>query len=319
MKTRELTTYSLLRRLSGAAALLFLGLGGVKAADYPTTILKDNPSAYYRFEETNGSIANDSSTNDVPATINYNGENTSPVLGAPGVDSNSFDFVVPGPGGESDFGYVDIPESSLVTPLAEGTTNSAAFSAELWVQPNGYPASWSVPISQGLNNGTAYDGWNIYVSGPDAGNPANTSYFYLVMRPGLFQGFADFPITFGQWYHLVMTYNGTNAMFYINGVSHGPYVEGPTAFFADTSADALVGSGQDIGFDAFNGGEDEVAFYDYTLTPSQVTNHYAVGLASIRVTTTGAAILTPPSSATNFAGVPVTFSVIAGGTAPITY
>ena len=39
----------------------------------------------------------------------------------------------------------------------------------------------------------------------------------------LFAGQPDFPISFLHWYHLVVTYDGANAMFYINGVGHGPY------------------------------------------------------------------------------------------------
>lgn len=317
MNSRELMSSSLLRRFSGAGALLLLAVGAVKAADYPSTITNDNPSAYYRFEETSGGTANDSSTNDVPATIVYNGENTSPVLGAPGIDSNSFNFIVPGPGGESDFGYVDIPESPLITP-ANGT-NAAAFSAELWVRPNGFPADWSVPIAQGLNNGTAFDGWNIYVSGPGAGN-GNTAYFYLVMRPSVFIGYPDFPISYGQWYHLVVTYDGTgtNADFYINGVQH---VESfPVgSYLPDFTEDALVASGSSIGWDSFNGNVDEVAFYDYVLSDTQVTNHYTVGLGSFSAAPTPVAILTSPSGETNFSGIPVTFTVTATGTGPITY
>jgi hypothetical protein len=301
-----------------AAAFILLGLRAVSAADYPTTILGDNPSAYYRFEETSGATAFDSSINSNNASISENGEDASPVLGAAGIDTNSFTFIVPGPGGQSDFGYVDIPVSSLIAPVDETGTNSLPFSAELWVQPNSYPANWSVPILQGVNNGVIINGWNVYVSGPGAGNPAGQSYFYLDMRPGIFFGYGDFLISFGQWYHLVLTFDGTNGVFYINGTAHA-FTTGPGAFLPNTSEDALIASGSGIGWDPFNGGVDEVAFYDHVLTAAQVTNHYAVGLGEFRIIPTGAGIVTPPSPAIQFSGLPVTFSVLASGTSPITY
>jgi hypothetical protein len=318
MKTHDLKTCSLPRVLFAAAGALVISTGAARAADYPTTILGDNPSAYYRFEETICCTAYDSSVNSNNASIFENYELTSPTLGAAGIDTNSFDFIVPGAGGESDFGYVDIPASPLITPVDSTGTNSLPFSAELWVQPNSYPANWSVPLLQGLNNSVIVDGWNVYVSGPGAGNPAGQSYFYLDMRPGIFIGYGDFLISFGQWYHLVLTFDGTNGVFYINSVAHA-FTAGPGAFLPDTTEDAFIASGTSIGWDPFNGGVDEVAFYDHVLTQTQVATHYNVGLASFRVIPTAAGIVTPPSPATQFSGVPVTFNVLASGTAPITY
>ena len=54
-----------------AVALAMAVVGTARAADYPTTILADKPSAYYRFEELPGSTtAADSSGNGVTATTN---------------------------------------------------------------------------------------------------------------------------------------------------------------------------------------------------------------------------------------------------------
>jgi len=301
-----------------AASVLMLAAAATRAADYPTTVLGDHPSAYYRFEELSGGTAVDSSVNSNNAAIFQNAEVSSPLFGAAGLDTNSFNFVVPGPGGEADYGYVDIPKGPLITPLAPDGTNGAPFSAELWVRPAGYPANWSVPIVQGLNNGVTADGWNVYVSGPGAGNPAGQSYFYLDMRPGVFAGFGDFLISFGQWYHLVLAYDGTNAVFYINGAAHAITV-GAGGYVPDTTQDAFIGSGAPIGWDPFNGNVDEVAFYTNVLTASQVANHYAVGTNSIRVIPTGAGILSQPTSETNYSGLPVTFTVTASGTLPLTY
>ncbi len=319
-----MTTCSLLRRLSASAAALVISIGAAlsasaQATNYPAAILADNPSVYYRLEELSGSTAFDSTTNQWNATIFENGESTSPVLGDPGIDTNAFEFIGPGPGGQGDYGYVSVPYGPLITPLAADGTNAAPFSAELWVQPNAYPANFTVPIEQGANNGAnLIDGWNIYVSGPGAGNPAGQSYFYLDMRPGVFAGFGDFLITFGSWYHLVLSYDGTNAVFYINSVPHAiPISAG--GFVPDTTYEADIGSGQHIGWDPFIGGVDEVAFYDYPLSGTQVTNHYTIGTNSFRPANVAAGILTDLSSETNFSGIPVTFNISASGTPPLTY
>lgn len=299
-----------LQRCILAASALGLAAASAWATDYPSTILADHPSAYYRFEELPGaSTAVDSSPNGVNATYYENSEDTSPLLGVAGIDTNSILFN----GGSSDYGYVDIPGSDLISPAAADGTNSGAFSAELWVEPTAYPSTWTVPLEV-----AAYPaGWNIYVSGPGAGNPAGQSYFYLDMRPSLFQGEGGFLIQFLQWYHLVVTFDGTNAMFYINGVPNGPY--NASGFVPALGSDAHVGSGQGAGWGAFIGGVDEVAFYTNVLTAAQVLNHYTVGTNSFRVSTNKPAIVSNPDSTTNFSGLDASFTVSASGTAPLHY
>src|ERR1700722_13911650 len=132
MNTRKMTTCSLLRRLSASAAALVISIGAAlsasaQATNYPAAILADNPSVYYRLEELSGSTAFDSTTNQWNATIFENGESTSPVLGDPGIDTNAFEFIGPGPGGQGDYGYVSVPYGPLITPLAADGTNAAPF------------------------------------------------------------------------------------------------------------------------------------------------------------------------------------------------
>ena len=314
MKPRELTTCTLLRRLSATAAAVFVAFGTAKAADYPTTITNDGAVIYYQFEETtNGAsyptVAADSSGNGNDGSYNYNGEDTSPLLGLPGIDTNSILFNIYNTN-ESDYGYVDVPNSAGVTPA--GGPNGGAFSAELWVQPDAFPGNWSVPLEVAQYP----NGWNIYVSGAGDGN-GNTSYFYLDMRPPLFQGFGAVPITFFQWYHLVLTFDGTNAIFYINGTANGPY--NASGFVPASGSDAHIGSGQGAGWLPFQGGVDEFAFYTNVLTAAQVLNHYEIGTNSFRAVPIPASVVTDPQPTTVFSGTAVTFTTLGQGTSPLTY
>ena len=312
MKSIRTLTLWKLKLLPFAAVLAITGMYNAGAADYPTTILGDNPSAYYRLEETSGSTAADSSINLQNAAYSYNSGSTSPLLGLPGIVTNSILFN--GGGWSGDFGFVDVPASTLITPLANDGIHGAPFSCELWVQPTGQPATYTVPIEVAQYP----NGWNFYVSGADANG--GTSYFYLNMPNGaLFQGFPDFPISFPSiWYHLVVTYNGTSVMVYINDVAHGPYT---VAYSPAIGSNAHIGSGQGVNWQPFIGGVDEVAFYTNVLSAGQVQTHYQVGTNSFR------AVPTPPSlsassgpvSTTNYSGLPVSFSVSPSGTLPFHY
>jgi hypothetical protein len=310
MKSTSKPTMWKSKLLPFAAVLVMAGVRTACAADYPTTILADNPSAYYRLEELPGATAAaDSSVNNVTASIYPNNESVYPQMGVPGIDTNSFLFS--GGGHYSDFAFVDVPASSYITPVAG--SSGAPFSCELWVQPTGVPVSYSVPIEMAQYG---VGGWNIYVSGADANG--GTPYFYLNMPGGvLFQGFGDFPITFpSQWYHLVLTYNGSSVMFYINGVAHGPYT---VAYVPAVGYDAHIGSGQGVGWYPFIGGIDEVAFYTNVLSAIQVQTHYPVGTNSFRAAYAAPTIVSGPASTTNYSGLPVSFSVSPAGTQPLHY
>ncbi len=303
MKTNRKTSMRALRIAPPAVAsalALFAAGAAMHAADYPTTILNDHPAAYYRLEETSGSTAVDATGNGLTATYNFS-STSSPQLGLPGITTNSILFN----GGGSDYGNVDVPASPLITPIAPDGSNSAPFSCEMWVQPTVIQGDYSVPLEV-----AAYPrGWNFYIR-PEG-------FFTLDMRPPVFLTASEIPIQVLQWYHLAMTFDGTNALFYVNGIVHGP--ANATGFLPAIGIDAHIGSGQGATFLPLAGGADEVAFYTNVLTASQIQNHYAVGTNSFRSVASKPNIIADPVSVTNYSGLSVSFSVTAGGTAPLHY
>src|SRR5271170_6864056 len=106
MKTRELTTCSLWRRLCASAAALIIPLGAAlsasaQATNYAATILSNHPVAYYQLQELPGAPqAIDSTTNALNANYDYDASGETPVLGFPGIDTNSIGFL-----GEVSDGY----------------------------------------------------------------------------------------------------------------------------------------------------------------------------------------------------------------------
>ena len=301
-----------------AAALAMFGTRVVSGADYPTTILMDNPVAYYRIEEAGGSgTVADSSGNSLIGYVDYatqsDGITVYPQLGLPGIDTNSALFATSTGIGQGD---IDVPFDSTFNPTTNGT-NGAPFSAEFWAQATKQPANYEVPLDNSSDfsqpipwNNSA--GWNFYQT------PGPASFWSFSIRPT--PGFVNSgpAVTLGEWTHLVLTYDGTNAVFYVNGSAFGTF---PVAQYLanNGSADMLVGQGPNTGQFPFDGYVDEVAIYNYALSSAQVATHYTVGTNSIRALPTPPVFNLQPASTNAYAGVPLTFTAQAGGTAPISY
>jgi hypothetical protein len=296
-------TCSLLRRLSVAAAAFAMPIGAAQAADYPTTILADNPIAYYRLEETSGTTALDSSASgQFPGTYVYSTDGLYPMLGQPGIDTNSILLSATDP-------------SSVTAGYYSEFNQQAPFSFEIWARPvSTDPVNYRCPIGNFSGWGTAtQSGWYVYQT------PGSPSTFAFVTQPGgVWISQAIAPL---NWYHLVGTYDGTNGSFYINGVLAG--TQNASLF---TNNDVYNAGGNPLalgqrgdGYGAFDGNLDEFAYYTNVLTPAQILNHYEVGTNSFRVGPVPPSILTDVKSVTNYAGETVEFSVLADGTPPLTY
>jgi hypothetical protein len=318
--TSKLTTWKD-TLLPFAAVLVLAGVRTASAVDYPTTILADHPVAYYRLEETNGSpMVADSTGHGFTGFVNYAIQSDDitiyPQLGLPGIDTNSALFATST--GDSQ-GEIDVPYDPALNPTTDGT-NGAPFSAEIWVQATSQSSGYGVPLDNSCNfaqpppwNNSA--GWNFY----ETAGPGSTWSFSLRPNPG-FVGNGP-AVNVGQWTHLVLAYNGTNAIFYVNGVAAGTYAV--PQYLANpgtgSASDMLIGEGPNTGQVPFDGGVDEVAVYNYALSAAQVTNHYTVGTNSIRVLPTPPSFVLQPAATSGYAGVPVTFSSQAIGTSPLFY
>jgi Concanavalin A-like lectin/glucanases superfamily len=295
---------SFLMLASAMTSVVFTMTSGY-AASYSSTVLADNPIAYYRLEETSGGTAANSAITGISFDGTIFPNSGSPQLGLPGIDTNSFSFAG-GPAG-GNIGLVNIPYQPDLSPVAVDGQSGAAFSAECWAQPFSQPNDHSsvVEVFGPYGSGTyqSASGWNFYQS------PGPSSYWVLNMRPAPFVQVPSVPITLLQWYHLAVTFDGVNVIFYIDGVART--TNNAVGYLANLATPGDIGGGQVAGHAAFAGGVDEVAFYTNVLTPAQILNHYQVGTNSFRVAPV--AFLSQPASATVYSGTTAKFSVLVSG------
>jgi hypothetical protein len=219
---------------------------------YAAAIMNDNPSAYWRLDESSGTKLTD-----------YAGELDGSYLGtfalsAPGITSDS---AVSFGGGNG-----EVPYSSLLN-------SSGPFTVEFWANPTA--AATYVPISSQLRSGSSRFGFIVYqINGGSGwtvqlGNAAGVTVTIIGATP----------VVAGNWYHAAVTYDGTNnvtlySFGYVDGTAgnagNGNYIPNPSAPF-----EIGVRNG---GAFPYLGRIDEVAFYNYALSQSQLQSHVGIGL-----------------------------------------
>jgi hypothetical protein len=323
MNTRKMTTGSLLRRLSASAAALVISLcaavsASAQSTNYPATILSNNPVAYYQLQELPGAAqAIDSTTNGLNANYVYDASNSTPELGFPGIDTNSIAFL----GNVADgYGSIQIPFNPLLAPVAANGSNGAPFSIECWAEAysaNDGGAYLSLVGMHGTYGGAPYGNASGWLMGQTPG--PGSQWLFVVRNGAFFQGTVVTPL---KWTHLVGTFDGTNAFFYIDGKLALSQVVGTTSYLPDNGSDGAIGAVPNAGFPPYGpwlGGVDQVAFYTNALTAAQVSNDFVVGTNSFSVRPFPPVILTQPASETNFSGTAVTFSVVAIGSSPLDF
>jgi len=106
--------------------------------------------------------------------------------------------------------YLDIPSSASFKP-------TAAITLEAWVNMTAI-TDW--PYVYGLDyraNGTWSSPWDAIELG--FGEESSSPVFYIAVDGSLKQETNSSTIALGQWAHIVGTYDGSNMIFYVNGVS----------------------------------------------------------------------------------------------------
>ena len=169
-----------------------------------------------------------------------------------------------------------------------GLNFSNQISLEAWVQPTASPTALSRVVSHGLPTLTSYPdtGGTVpetngsYLTGSEVFLALDGSGNYTVgsSLDGLALHQASAPIPGGDigttWTHLVGTYDGTSWNLYRNGALVASTPDSVGAVTVDNAGWAVGATGNGWG-DNFRGAVDEVAIYNYALSPAQVAAHVA--------------------------------------------
>jgi hypothetical protein len=272
---------------------------------YGASVLASSPTAYWRLGETSGNVA-------VDYVGSHNGTYFNALLNQTGYSSLDADKAVSFGGNNSYVGGISGTEINFA-----GT--NASFTLECWVKGAPGQPDESTVIAKGAGS-----------SGTTAGEQ-----FALDVSGGLYRFFVrggnnslDYAAVAsagpnGTWQHVVGVYDSADpaspAMhIYVNGALSGS-ASGRPAGPLPSSAPVSIGSkrlGNDPNYDgSFNGTIDEVAIYPTALAENAIAAHYSDAFG----TTLAPRISLPPKAATNYLGLPATFSVSAEGSMPLTY
>jgi Concanavalin A-like lectin/glucanases superfamily len=212
----------------------------VVVTDYPTEVLADSPSLYWRFEETSGLVL-DSSGNGRDGTID--GTITRGVAGARGT------------------GITVVGLSANVSIASFAAATVTPFSYEFWVRPvtaPGYDIFVMKSTDANWNNG-----YGAYWLSP------NIEFYVGNYASGPLVRFAP---TLNAWCHVVYTYDGTTANAYRNGaLAHS--ASGAPGGTISTAAPLSL-AGQPTFNTSLNTDFDEFAFYPVALSAPRVAAHY---------------------------------------------
>jgi hypothetical protein len=232
-----------------ASAIIALGSSSVNASSpYESAVLADRPIAYYRFEETTGTVAADSSGH------GRDGSFRSPASLALGVPSATENL---GATLQLLGGYVEIPDLG-----AHRQT-----SVEGWLQfnSNTHDCCSAIMAAHGWTTGLLH--LNLARAGNVLEHAVNGDATPVIRNTE--------PLSPGTWYHFVVTNDpdARETRFYLNGELITDDGDHSTQTIKLGAAGAQIGAWG--GTRQFDGFLDEIAIYDTVLSPERVQAHYA--------------------------------------------
>jgi hypothetical protein len=293
MKTQN-TKQNSIRLVGGwfipAVAMVLVTAATVRA-DYQSTVLGDNPLAYYALNP------------------GADGASVAPDLTGHGNDGLAIGIAAasgPSP-------YVTNAASfngSAAIDLSQGSNPNllnfaGPITLEVWAQPSSSSLFGDI-VAKGYDSST-YQEIVLRVNGPYGAN-----YYGSSGSVGVTGGTQT-----TNWTYVVLSSDGTTCSLYQNGVlvQQSPDTSGSVVF----SDDWMIGNGSSSGNGRlFNGNISEVAIYGHGLTAAQVLTHYYVALLNSYPNDSAPIINTQPQPQTTYVGGTVTFSVQAVSALPMT-
>jgi hypothetical protein len=282
-------------------------------APYPVTVLADHPANYFRLDEADTGYPN----NGVTAYDYAGGDNGNygqTYLSQPGY-STTTDY-----DNSAGFGLGSSMDScvSNVSPYLSFTASNSAvnFSVECWINASFMPNTDAGIVTIGYGFGG--EELNIDCGANTTSRPLR---FYVNSATGVnYKVNSSFIPYDGRWHHIVAVCNQTGGLlsFYADGNLLGTTAIPNNAGIRNLTAPLSIGSRLSTSAatdydNQFYGYVDDVAIYNYALSAGQVQAHYFAAGIPPTITQTQPASLDTNQNAT------ATFTVTAGGTAPLSY
>jgi len=231
------------------------------APTYPLgqAILSDGPLAYWRLDETSGTVARD-------YVANNNGTYSSVVLGQPGnklIDTHT----------SARFGLLAANNSCATNiNLDFATSGNAVFTVEAWVN-GGSQTTDAGLVTKGYGSGG--EQFNL-----DCGGPGRAYRFFVRDASGAAKLATSSVVPNNQWHHVVGVCDQANGVvrLYVNGTNVAQGAISTNSGLLASATTVSIGSRQAGLGTPFNnqfiGYMEEVAIYGYALSTNQVVTHY---------------------------------------------
>jgi hypothetical protein len=241
------------------SSIVSLTVQSAPSAPYAAAVLADHPIGYWRLGETGGTVAFDSIGGN-------NGVYNSVTLSRPGY--NPLDTNTAAGFGPSINSYVGS------VPIDFATAGNAAFSVEAWVKGNAQTTDAGI-----VTKGTGAGGEQFNLDTGAGGHAFR--FFVRDANSGAAHLANGNTGPNGNWRHVVGVCNEAAGLvvLYVDGVSNASGAITPGNGLLSSANPLTMGSrqsGTTAYDDQFVGTLDEVAIYNYVLTPAQVQAHYAL-------------------------------------------
>lgn len=229
---------------------------GVTTSNYPLTVLADSPAAYWRMSDTGTTML------DVSGNNRHGTHSVAPVL-VDALITDTYDA------------SKDHQQNSPSRVTNATWMNTTSFTAEAWTNYD-TPASAGGPVIARASYQNANTASNRMFFLDQAGNFFRIGITFTDATALEVSAYASTSLT---TYHVVLTFDGTWARFYINGSE----VYSTNSYAGKTprpnAADITIGGDHaDFSTTRYDGRIDEVAYYTTALSAARVLAHYQAGV-----------------------------------------
>jgi hypothetical protein len=227
-------------------------------SSYAAVVLSDDPIAYYRLDETSGSVAHDSSGHGLDATYGVGVMlGASPLIGEGG-HAASF-------GGATDDGGHE---------LATWIARNAAFEVplvtiECWATARGFVGAYPTMVDHGAYK-SPFQPYSLFLQGARPG-----AYDALAGDSGVY-AVSPLTIAANASHYFAMTYDGSILRVFMDGTEAVNVAGGGSIGNYDSTTGLAIGATWLSG-PTWDGDIDEVAIYGAALSANRIRAHYLAG------------------------------------------